>query len=98
MNSKGVFQILVPFVSTVLLFIAFWLLSFIVSLLGYFIIQSYPDSKYFLGNVVDFLRVNIFEYRGFSDVVNVNMVVFWVLNVILFISGELWILFNEDDF
>ena len=95
MNNKSIVQLLIPFASTVVLFLLFWILSFLIWIIGYILfgflgIEIYGFEK-ILEQIFEFLQVNIFEYREPSyNNVNVNTVVFWVLNVLIFIVGELW--------
>jgi len=100
MKTKSMFQLLMPFASTVVLFLVFWVLSFIIWLIGYLLFGLFEIDALGLENIMetiyDFLQVNIFEFRGYNYDVNANMVVFWILNIIAIILGELWITSQED--
>lgn len=102
MKTKSMVQLLIPAASTVLLFILFWLLSFVIWVIGYLLVgflEIEPGAfEDVLGRIYDFLQVNIFEYRdGYSDV-NINTVVFWIINVMLIIVGELWASTRDDEY
>lgn len=94
MKTKSIFQLLIPIASTVVLFIVFWLLSFIIWIFGHltyglFEIELGPFGR-MLGTIYEFLQVNIFEYRNIYSDVNINTVVFWIINSIIIIFAELW--------
>ena len=100
MKTKSIVQLLIPAASTVGLFLVFWLLSFVIWVIGYLLfgfLKLEPGQfGDILGEIYHFLQVNIFEYRDvYNGDVNINMVVFWILNVILIIIGELWA--SDDD-
>ena len=93
-------QLLMPFASTIVLFLLFWILSFLIWIIGYLLFRLLEIDAWGLENIMetiyDFLQVNIFEFRGYNYDVNANMVVFWILNIIAIILGELWIISEED--
>lgn len=102
MKPRTVAQLLIPVVSTVGLFIIFWVLSFIVLALGYILFNYLKLEARGLSKameaVYEFLRVNIFQYtEPTSYDANVNTVVFWIINALAFIVGEIWAT-NEPDF
>ena len=67
MKTKSVIQLLIPFGSTILLFIVFWLLSFIIWIIGYPLIGLLELDLGFIAKILEssfaFLQVNIFQYR-----------------------------------
>ena len=101
MKTKSILQILLPIASTVVLFILFWLLSFIILAIAIILFELFeiePGSlEKILEVIYEFFRVNIFEYRDrYYENVNINTVVFWIINSILIIVGELWIVIEFD--
>jgi hypothetical protein len=100
MSQKSIFQLLIPLASTVVIFLLFWVLSFIIWIIGTILFEffklDFDSLNKILGVIYEFLRVNIFEYRNPQNYdVSVNTVVYWILNVITIIIGELWAT-NED--
>ena len=101
MKTKNMLQLLMPFASTIAIFIVFWILSFLIWIIGYLLFALLNIDAWGFENIIesiyDFLQVNIFEYRDNHYDVNINMVVFWILNTIIIILGELWILSEDWD-
>ncbi len=100
MKTKSMLQLLVPFASTVVLFILFWILSFLIWIIGFLMFELLnfdADSiEEIMESIYYFFQVNIFEFRGPFNHVNINMVIFWILNTIVFILAELWV--SDEDF
>ena len=95
MSTKSIFQLLIPLASTVLIFLLFWGLSLIIWIIGAILFDffklDFDSLNKILRVIYEFLRVNIFEYRNpQTDDVSINTVVYWILNVIAIIIGELW--------
>ena len=79
MKLKSMLQLLIPFGSTIVLFLSFWLLGFLTFFVA--ILMNDRTSDKF----ADFFRVNIIEFD------NSNTVIFWIINIILIIIAEIWI-------
>lgn len=97
MKTKGIVQLSIPFASSIAIFILYYLLLSVLFILWYitfeFLGSDMIGLKKLLEAVMDFLNVNIFEYIDSSSYnkVNINTVVFWIINIITIIYLELWI-------
>lgn len=97
MNTKSLFQILIPFGCTVLLWIVLGIISLLFSLIGYLLSYALSMNVYIdnivievIKNITDFFYINIFKLEDNYGNTNGNTIFFWIVNVILIIIVELW--------
>ncbi|RZK70989.1 MAG: hypothetical protein EOO92_20745 [Pedobacter sp.] len=81
MSEKSMYQLIIPFATTILLFIAFYVIGFIIGNIGLII-----GSKV-MQNIAEAMGINIFEMKPLT-------VIFWIIDIIAIIYLE--IAFSED--